>query len=54
MLLTVDWLLDRCRTMINVMGDISVGCLLDGKTPSVPPEPGPRAAASAVADKSAR
>jgi len=31
-LLTVDWLLDRCRTTINVMGDITVSCLLDGKT----------------------
>ncbi len=33
MLLTVDWLLDRCRTMINVMGDVTVSCLLDGKQP---------------------
>lgn len=33
MLLTVDWLLDRCRTAINVMGDVNVSCLLDGKTP---------------------
>lgn len=30
-LLTVDWFLDRCRTAINVMGDMSVSCLLDGK-----------------------
>jgi Na+/H+-dicarboxylate symporter len=30
-LLTVDWLLDRCRTTINVMGDVTVSCLLDGK-----------------------
>ena len=30
MLLTVDWFLDRCRTVINVMGDITVSCLLDG------------------------
>jgi DAACS family dicarboxylate/amino acid:cation (Na+ or H+) symporter len=30
-LLTVDWFLDRCRTAINVMGDINVSCLLDGK-----------------------
>lgn len=30
-LLTVDWLLDRCRTAINVMGDVTVSCLLDGK-----------------------
>lgn len=33
LLLTVDWLLDRCRTTINVMGDMTVACLLDGKTP---------------------
>ena len=31
-LLVVDWFLDRCRTTINVMGDMSVTCLLDGKT----------------------
>lgn len=31
-LLTVDWLLDRCRTTINVMGDITVSCLLDGRS----------------------
>jgi Na+/H+-dicarboxylate symporter len=30
-LLTVDWFLDRCRTAINVMGDMNVICLLDGK-----------------------
>ncbi len=32
MLLTVDWFLDRSRTAINVMGDVTVSCLLDGKT----------------------
>lgn len=31
LLLTVDWFLDRCRTTINVMGDLNVSCLLDGK-----------------------
>jgi Na+/H+-dicarboxylate symporter len=31
LLLTVDWFLDRCRTAINVMGDINVSCMLDGK-----------------------
>jgi DAACS family dicarboxylate/amino acid:cation (Na+ or H+) symporter len=31
LLLPVDWFLDRCRTMINVMGDVSVACLLEGK-----------------------
>lgn len=30
-LITVDWFLDRCRTAINVMGDMNVSCLLDGK-----------------------
>jgi Na+/H+-dicarboxylate symporter len=30
-LLTVDWFLDRCRTVVNVMGDMTVSCLLDGK-----------------------
>ena len=29
-LLTVDWFLDRCRTAINVMGDMNVSCMLDG------------------------
>jgi Na+/H+-dicarboxylate symporter len=31
LLLTVDWFLDRCRTTINVLGDVNVACLLDGK-----------------------
>jgi Na+/H+-dicarboxylate symporter len=31
LLLTVDWFLDRCRTAINVLGDVNVSCLLDGK-----------------------
>jgi len=30
-LLTVDWFLDRCRTAVNVMGDINVSCLIEGK-----------------------
>jgi DAACS family dicarboxylate/amino acid:cation (Na+ or H+) symporter len=30
-LLTVDWFLDRCRTTVNVMGDVNISCLLDGK-----------------------
>jgi DAACS family dicarboxylate/amino acid:cation (Na+ or H+) symporter len=34
LLLTVDWFLDRCRTAINVMGDMSVTCMLDGPTAS--------------------
>ena len=31
LLLTVDWFLDRCRTTINVMGDMNIASLLDGK-----------------------
>ncbi len=34
LLLTVDWFLDRCRTMINVLGDVNVACLLDGRVPA--------------------
>jgi Na+/H+-dicarboxylate symporter len=33
LLLPVDWFLDRCRTTVNVMGDMTVASLLDGKTP---------------------
>ncbi|WP_017653586.1 dicarboxylate/amino acid:cation symporter [Fortiea contorta] len=33
LLITVDWFLDRCRTAINVMGDMTVSALLDGKKP---------------------
>ena len=33
LLLPVDWFLDRCRTTINVMGDMNVACILDGKKP---------------------
>ena len=40
LLLTVDWFLDRCRTTINVLGDVNVSCLLDGRTrqsiPAIP------------------
>jgi Na+/H+-dicarboxylate symporter len=31
LLLPVDWFLDRCRTCINVMGDMNIACLLDGR-----------------------
>src|SRR4029453_11053049 len=31
LLLPVDWFLDRCRTAINVMGDMNVSCLLEGR-----------------------
>ena len=33
MLLTVDWFLDRSRTVINMMGDVNVSCMLDGRIP---------------------
>ena len=36
LLLTVDWFLDRCRTMINVLGDMNVACLLDGRARAEP------------------
>ena len=39
MLLVVDWFLDRCRTAINVMGDMSVTCILDGKQRAIPSAP---------------
>jgi Na+/H+-dicarboxylate symporter len=35
LLLTVDWFLDRCRTTINVLGDMNVACLLEGKEKQV-------------------
>ena len=38
LLLTVDWFLDRCRTTINVMGDMNVACLLDGRERAKPAE----------------
>jgi len=38
LLVTVDWFLDRCRTVINVMGDMTVSSLLDGKTRQLEPE----------------
>lgn len=31
LLLATDWFLDRCRTAINVLGDVNVACLLDGR-----------------------
>lgn len=39
LLLTVDWFLDRCRTTINVLGDVNVSCLLDGKIRQATPIP---------------
>jgi Na+/H+-dicarboxylate symporter len=48
-LLPVDWFLDRCRTAINVMGDMNVSCLLDGKDREEPPPPGGAAPGPAAA-----
>jgi Na+/H+-dicarboxylate symporter len=46
LLLTVDWFLDRCRTTINVLGDMSVTCMLDGSRAPVenPPPTGDKPA----------
>src|SRR5262245_8119549 len=41
LLLPVDWFLDRCRTAINVMGDMNVSCILDSRPPNaIPSAPG--------------
>ena len=37
LLLPFDWLLDRCRTTINVMGHITTACLLDEKSSPLAP-----------------
>jgi Na+/H+-dicarboxylate symporter len=37
-LITVDWFLDRCRTAINVMGDMTVSAVIDGKHQKLPDE----------------
>jgi Na+/H+-dicarboxylate symporter len=51
LLLTVDWFLDRCRTAINVMGDVSIACLLDGKQKATAAElASERSAAAAPAE----
>ncbi len=34
LLLTIDWFLDRCRTTINVLGDVTVAILLDRTEPT--------------------
>jgi len=50
LLLAVDWFLDRCRTTINVLGDVNVACLLDGrvKPDDHPPAPTGQAPATAA------
>jgi DAACS family dicarboxylate/amino acid:cation (Na+ or H+) symporter len=40
-LLTVDWLLDRCRTTSNVLGDMTVAVLLDRFSPPGKPAQSP-------------
>jgi Na+/H+-dicarboxylate symporter len=35
-LITADWFLDRCRTAINVMGDMTVSAIIDGKQQKFP------------------
>jgi DAACS family dicarboxylate/amino acid:cation (Na+ or H+) symporter len=45
LLLPVDWFLDRCRTTINVMGDMNVSCMLDGQAPEPESTPAPRGVA---------
>jgi Na+/H+-dicarboxylate symporter len=39
LLLPVDWFLDRCRTAINIMGDMNVSCILDGTLKAAAPVP---------------
>lgn len=39
-LFAVDWFLDRCRTTVNVLGDVNVSCMLDGRERELPhPDP---------------
>jgi len=47
LLLPVDWFLDRCRTAINVMGDMNVSCILDGRAAEPAPKHDPELAAVA-------
>src|SRR5262249_10198762 len=39
-LLPVDWSLDRSRTWINVLGDVNVACMRDGRVPAARTEIG--------------
>lgn len=50
LLLTVDWFLDRCRTTINVLGDVNVSCLLDGRVRPVAEEDAPPPPVALVAE----
>jgi DAACS family dicarboxylate/amino acid:cation (Na+ or H+) symporter len=51
MLLTVDWFLDRCRTAVNVMGDINVSALLDGRQRPVVADASDEAAAASLSSE---
>ena len=42
LLLTIDWFLDRCRTSVNVVGDMTVAVLLDRTEPTAVAGSGPR------------
>jgi Na+/H+-dicarboxylate symporter len=48
LLLPVDWFLDRCRTSINVMGDMNVACILDGRARTIVETPLPVFASTAT------
>ncbi|RUL88215.1 dicarboxylate/amino acid:cation symporter [Tautonia sociabilis] len=37
LLLTIDWFLDRCRTTVNVLGDMTVAVLIDRSDAGGPP-----------------
>ena len=39
LLLPVDWFRDRCRTAINVLGDVNVSCMLEGRHKVAPVVP---------------
>ena len=39
LLLTIDWFLDRCRTSVNVVGDMTVAVLLDRHEPTADADP---------------
>ena len=49
LLLTADWILDRCRAMTKVPQDVSVSNILDGmQEPTAASSPSPKAAFAAI------